>query len=67
LFGWGDFKGNEKEEDKSREKMVYVGVWLERKEEGKLVRLGCFLLRSTKILSLQFGKKIEERKIVVVK
>ena len=42
--------------EKEGEKIIFVGVWLERRAEWKLVEWGCFLSRSTKILS----PKIEE-------
>ena len=42
--------------EKEGEKIIFVGVWLERRAECKLVEWGCFLSRSTKILS----PKIEE-------
>ena len=46
--------------EKSGEKMVFVGVWLVRREKGKLVRFDCFLIGLTKMLSPQFAKKIGE-------
>ena len=50
--------------EKSREKIdLWAFGWRERKD-GKLVKPRCFLPWPTKILSLQFIEKIEERGIV---
>ena len=43
-----------------------VFSWVDFKEE-KLVGSKCFLPRSTKMLSPQFGEKIEKRRVVAVK
>ena len=40
MFGWSNFR-----EDKKRKKKIgRKGVWLEGKEERKLVEFGCFSL-----------------------
>ena len=46
--------------EKSEDKMVFMGVWLVRREKRKLVGSKCFFLGSTKMLSSQFGEKIGE-------
>ena len=52
----------EKIGEKSGEKIISMGVWLERWENGILVRSGCFLPRPTKNQSLQFGEKMGEKR-----
>ena len=46
--------------EKSEEKIVFVGIWLVRRDKRKLVGSGCFLIGPTKMLSPQFGEKIKE-------
>ena len=56
---------NRKEIKVERKLILWVFSWREGEDE-KLVGLKCFLSCPTKIVSLQFGKKIEKREIVVV-
>ena len=46
--------------EKSEDKMVFVGIWLVRRDKCKLVGFKCFFLGSTKMLSPQLGEKIGE-------
>ena len=48
--------------EKMGEKVISVGVWLERGEDGILVGPGRFLPRPTKNQSLQFGEKMGEKR-----
>ena len=62
-FGWVNFgEVRKRRREKMEDKTNFVGVWLERGEEKKLVGPRFFLFGPTKILFPQFGAKIDRRK-----
>ena len=62
MFGWR-WKGEDekKQGEKSGEMMFLICVWLERREEKKLMGSECFLLGSTKMFSPKIGEKTREK------
>ena len=48
--------------EKEREKIIFMDVWLERGEKGKLVEWGCFLSSPTKMCSPQIKENTREKK-----
>ena len=59
MFGWVEFKEDEKKKKKRRE-LFFLSVWLKGGEGKKLMELGCFLPRSTKMFPPQIWKKTRE-------